>query len=69
MPQFYQDEQGIWQRVPVPVPLKQVIRSALLNALAYTDGHQEAAARLLQISEHQLRYAMQKHGIPTGRQV
>lgn len=67
MAQFYQDDRGDWLLVPRPVPLARVIRSALLNALAYADGHQESAARMLGLSEHQMRYAMRKHGIPTQR--
>ncbi len=63
--QFFKDERDVWQMVPKPLPLARVIRNALLNALAYTDGHQESAARLLGISEHQFRYALRKHDIPT----
>ena len=63
----FQDVDGEWRRVPMPVPLARVIRQALLNALAYTQGDQRAAAGYLQVSEHQMRYAMAKHGIPAAK--
>jgi len=47
-----------------PEPLQDVIRNALLNALAFTDGNQKQAAKLLGLSERVLCYQLQLHGIP-----
>lgn len=63
--QFYRDEDGVWCPVPKPVPLSVLIRGAVLNALAYTDGHQTQAARLLGITQRQIGHAMKKYGIPS----
>jgi hypothetical protein len=59
---------GEWLPVPKPVPLRLVVRGALLNALAYTDGNQHEAATWLGLSERQLCYALKQHGSP-GRGV
>lgn len=56
---------GEWLAVPRPVPLVQVVRGALLNALAYTDGHLGQAAGLLGITPRQMSYQVREHGIPT----
>jgi len=58
---------GVWLPVPKPAPLRQVIRSALLNALAYTDGNQHEAARWLGMTDRQLCYALKTYGIPGAR--
>lgn len=50
-----------------PEPLAIVIRRSLLRALAYTEGNQRQAARLLGISERIMHHTMQKYGIPTAR--
>ncbi len=55
---------GIWLDVPRPIPLAQVIRGALLNALAFTDGRQDKAARLLGITARVMTQMMGRHGIP-----
>jgi hypothetical protein len=55
---------GVWLAVPRPVPLHEVVRSALLNALAYTDGSYREAARWLRMSERQFNYACETHGVP-----
>jgi hypothetical protein len=55
---------GTWQPVPVPVPLERVIRAALLNALAFTEGNQKAAARALAIPPSEMRRRMRTSGIP-----
>lgn len=59
---------GEWHAVPKPVPLSQVVRSALLNALAYTNGEQAQAAALLAMSARQMTYQLHVHHIPTARQ-
>lgn len=53
-----------WVPVPTPVPLHHVIRSALLNALAYTSGDQARAADLLGLTTRTMGYQMTSHGIP-----
>lgn len=60
------ERNGEWLAVPRPVPLVQVVRAALLNALAYCDGHQAHAAHLLGLSERQMSYQLREHAIPTG---
>lgn len=60
------DSAGHWREVPKPLPLSVVIRNAILNALAYTDGQQTEAARYLGLTERQMRYAMRKHRIPSA---
>jgi transcriptional regulator of acetoin/glycerol metabolism len=50
--------------IPRPQPLRRAIRSALLNALAYTDGNHTQAARLLGLPRSTLLYQMKLHGIP-----
>lgn len=67
MPGLYQTESGEWRTVPRPVALREVIRSALLNALAYAEGHQANAARLLGISPRMMDYQMQRYDIPRHR--
>lgn len=64
---LYQDVyDGQWKPVPVPVPLDLVIRSAMLNALAYTDGTQYKAAKLLGVTYRVFMTMMRKHHIPTA---
>lgn len=48
----------------IPIPLHHVVRNALLNALAYTDGHQRRAGRLLGISERVMSYKMKRYNVP-----
>lgn len=55
----------LWMPVPTPIPLRLLIRGALLNALAYTGGHQDAAARCLEISERVMQFQMLNYDIPT----
>ncbi len=62
MPQYERD--GVWYDVPTPEPLRTVVRSALLNALAYTNGRHDRAAALLGLSRFSLSYQMRLHGIP-----
>lgn len=49
------------------IPLQRLIRTALLNALAVTEGDQRHAAQLLGISDRVMNYQMQKYGIPRAR--
>ena len=67
MPSLY-EVQGVWLPVPKPVPLRWVIRAALLNALAYTDGNQRQAAAALEITERVCNYALAREGLLAGRQ-
>ena len=53
-----------WIPVPKPIPLRTVIRSALLNALAYTDGNQAQAAKWLEISPRVLCYQLVTYDVP-----
>lgn len=53
--------------VPMVRPLGDIIRSALLEALAITSGQQRMAAELLKITPRQMDYQMQKYGIPRAR--
>jgi hypothetical protein len=53
-----------WITVPMPVPLRLVIRSALLNALAFTSGDQRAAAEYLGITARMMNYQLEMHAIP-----
>lgn len=62
-PMYEQD--GEWLPVPVPTPLRETIRKALLNALAYTDGNQQWAARLLGMTARSFNYHLARFGIPT----
>jgi Bacterial regulatory protein, Fis family len=71
MEMYQEDYQGLhgtwlkrWVPVPEPVPLYRVVRSALLNALAYTAGNQEVAARYLGITPRVMSYQMAAHNIP-----
>lgn len=59
---------GQWLPVPRPTALRLVVRGALLNALAYTDGHQGEAARWLDMTPRQLSYQLRLHGIPGNGQ-
>lgn len=61
------ERDGGWHPVPAPVPLRVVIRNALLNALAFTDGDQARAARLLDVSPRVLNYHLVTYGIPTAK--
>ncbi len=64
------ERDGLWICVPTPLPLRQVIRGALLNALAFTGGHQRQAAHALGIAPRKLWYMLDTYDIPrasTGR--
>lgn len=50
-----------------PVPLDTVVRGALLNALAYTNGNQREAAKLLEMEPRTLHYQLGVYGIPRSR--
>jgi transcriptional regulator with GAF, ATPase, and Fis domain len=69
MPQYslgdVRDPSAAWLAVPTPVALQTVIRDALLNALAFTDGDQHTAAGWLMISPRKMAYQMRRHGIAT----
>lgn len=52
---------GEWVDVPAPLPLDRVVIGAVLNALAYTEGNQDTAATLLQISSRKLNYIIKMH--------
>ncbi len=58
---LWTDEHG---PIPRPQPLSEAIRSALLNALAFTDGNHTQAARLLGMKRTTLLHQMRLHGIP-----
>jgi hypothetical protein len=58
----------LWMPVPKPLPLRQVIRAALLNALAYTGGDQKKAAACLDLSPRVLGFQMGNHHIPLAWQ-
>ena len=63
----YEDPKtGDWVDVPRPIPLADVERNAILNALAYTHGHQRQAAALLGISPRVLHYKLKTIGIICG---
>lgn len=47
-----------------PIPMKMAIRGIILNALAFTNGHQRRAARLLGLSDRMMNHHMQKYHIP-----
>jgi len=57
---------GVWLPVPKPVPLYQVVRAALLNAMAYTDGHQRQAGALLGLTERQMTYQLRAYAVPAA---
>lgn len=59
------ERDGQWWAVPKPVPLTRVIRSALLNALAFTNGHQGQAAQLLELTPRQMSYQLRINAIPS----
>ena len=61
------ERDGEWLPVPRPIPLRRVVRGALLNALAYTDGHQGEAAALLELSPRAMSYALRVYAIPGAR--
>jgi regulatory Fis family protein len=56
----------LWIPVPKPLPLRQTVRDALLNALAYTGGLQTEAARLLGISPKTLCFQLVNYDIPAS---
>lgn len=62
----YQDEHGIWCEVPRPIALAKVIRSVVLNALAYTNGEQKKAAQCLGITARQMGILVHKERIIDG---
>jgi regulatory Fis family protein len=55
---------GEWLAVPRPIPLRRVVRSAILNALAYTDGHQAEAAAWLGLTVRQFSYSLKVYDVP-----
>jgi DNA-binding NtrC family response regulator len=61
------ERNGAWHPVPMPIPLREVIRNAFLNALAYTDGDQSQAAKLLGVSPRMMHYNLMAYGIPTTK--
>jgi len=61
------ERDGVWHAVPKPTPLRLVVRGALLNALAYTNGHQGEAAAWLGLSERAMNYALKTYAIPGAR--
>lgn len=61
------ERDGAWLPVPRPVPLAQVIRGALLNALAYCDGNATEAARWLQVTPRVFAYALRRAGVTAAR--
>ncbi len=54
----------IRDRIYTPIPLPQVERDSILNALACYSGNQTKAARSLGITLRVMRYKMGTHGIP-----
>lgn len=66
MAAWYEDSNGRILEVPKPISLRTVIRNAILNALAYTDGHQQQAASWLGISARVLCYHLKHRGIPSA---
>jgi transcriptional regulator with GAF, ATPase, and Fis domain len=71
MPQYSRDDvrepNGRWLPVPTPETLHLVIRGALLNALAFTNGNQAQAARLLGLTKDVMARLMRGHQIPRPR--
>ncbi len=66
--EFYQrPSDGEWAPVPCPVPLRRVIRAALLNALAYTGGDQDRAARCLEMHPRTFGSQLRTYDIPSAR--
>jgi transcriptional regulator with GAF, ATPase, and Fis domain len=59
------ERDGEWHPVPRPVRLERVVRGAILNALAFTNGHQGEAAALLGLSPRQMSYQVRQYRIPT----
>lgn len=64
---YYRNENDEWVPVPKPIEMKIVIRNAILNALAFTDGNQRQAGELLGLSERVMNYHMKIHYIPRFR--
>ncbi len=62
------DKDAVWLLVTKPIPLDIVNRNAILNALAYSKGRQDKAARHLAISDHRMRVAMRRYGVPSATQ-
>jgi transcriptional regulator with GAF, ATPase, and Fis domain len=62
-PQYYEHD-DVWVAVPKPRKLRDLIRSEILNALAYTAGSQTDAARLLGVTPRALNWQLQTYGIP-----
>lgn len=65
----YRNENDEWVPVPRPIEMKIVIRNSILNALAYTDGNQKEAGKLLGLSERVMNYHMKIHYIPRFRAI
>ena len=61
------ERDGVWYPVPKPRRLRDVIRGALLNALAYTGGSQAEAAAALGISPRVLSYKLKAYDVPAAR--
>jgi len=64
MKQYYEDENGEWVPVKKPPTLKSVIRSVLLESLAFSGGNQKKAAEVLGISPRMMNHKMKRYGIP-----
>lgn len=64
---YFEGPDGHWQPVPKPEPLRTLIRGALLNALAYTDGRQKQAAEILGVSPRAIVDIMRSYGVPTAK--
>lgn len=64
MAEMYEDENGDWKIVQKPPTLKNVIRKALHDSLAFSNGQQKKAAAVLGISPRVLNHQMKKYGIP-----
>jgi len=63
MPQYERD--GRWYEVPIPIALRTVIRGALLNAMAYTNGSQTRAGATLGLSARVMGDMLARYDIPT----
>jgi hypothetical protein len=54
----------VWHQVEKPLPLHRVIHGAICSALAFTDGRQDTAAKLLGVTPRVMNYLMKSYGIP-----
>ncbi len=60
---WYEDPDGVRRLVPKPIPWRQAMRNILLNAMAYTNGNTEQAAKALEVSYRVLRYQLTINGL------